>query len=582
MHRILFVCLGNICRSTMAQFVMTDLVSRAGRADEFVIDSAGTSDEERGNPPHHGTVSKLRSVGVPVLAHRARRVRAGEYGNWDLVVYMDEDNGWSLNRIFSGDPDHKCAKLLSYVPEDSPLRPRARLRDGSVRDVADPWWTGNFDDTYRDVRAGCEALLEALRWARGLRPELTRRTITPRTNARHAACPCNDGGFTMQFSKRLDRFGDEVFASLNARRTELEAAGREVIDLSVGTPDFEPPAHVKNALIEAAKDSNNWKYALHDLPELTQAVIDYYADRFGVTGLTPDMIMSCNGTQEGMGRLSSALVDEGDLVLVPDPCYPLFRASALIAGAELAFYPLNAENNFLPNVAEIPDEVADRAKYMIVSLPANPVGSVGTPEVYAQIIEFAKAHDVLIVHDNAYSDIIYDGVEGHSFFENPGASEVGVEFFSLSKSFDVTGARISFLVGRPDVVAAVRKIRSQSDYGMFLPIQHAAIAALTGPRDSVHEQELKYQERRDALCDGLERIGWERPNAHGSMFVWARLPHGRMDSVAFCSELMEKAGVIVTPGASFGPAGEGFVRMALVLPPDGLRRAVEAIEAANL
>ena len=245
----------------------------------------------------------------------------------------------------------------------------------------------------------------------------------------------------MQFSKRLDRFGDEVFASLNARRTELEAAGREVIDLSVGTPD--------------------------------------YADRFGVTGLTPDMIMSCNGTQEGMGRLSSALVDEGDLVLVPDPCYPLFRASALIAGAELAFYPLNAENNFLPNVAEIPDEVADRAKYMIVSLPANPVGSVGTPEVYAQIIEFAKAHDVLIVHDNAYSDIIYDGVEGHSFFENPGASEVGVEFFSLSKSFDVTGARISFLVGRPDVVAAVRKIRSQSDYGMFLPIQHAAIAALT-------------------------------------------------------------------------------------------------------
>ena len=191
----------------------------------------------------------------------------------------------------------------------------------------------------------------------------------------------------MQFSKRLDRFGDEVFASLNARRTELEAAGREVIDLSVGTPNFEPPAHVKNALIEAAKDSNNWKYALHDLPELTQAVIDYYADRFGVTGLTPDMIMSCNGTQEGMGRLSSALVDEGDLVLVPDPCYPLFRASALIAGAELAFYPLNAENNFLPNVAEIPDEVADRAKYMIVSLPANPVGSVGTPEVYAQIIE---------------------------------------------------------------------------------------------------------------------------------------------------------------------------------------------------
>ena len=386
----------------------------------------------------------------------------------------------------------------------------------------------------------------------------------------------------MRFSKRLDRFGDEVFASLNARRRELETQGREVIDLSVGTPDFEPPAHVKEALVEAAKDSNMWKYALTDLPELTQAVIDYYASRFGVEGLEPNMIMSVNGTQEGMGRMASALLDEGDLVLVPDPCYPLFRASALIAGADLAFYPLSAETNFLPDVSRIDSAVADRAKYMVVSLPANPVGSVGTPEVYAQIIEFARAHDLLIVHDNAYSDIIFDGVEGHSFFENEGASEVGVEFFSLSKSFNVTGARVSFLVGRPDVIAAVRKLRAQSDYGMFLPIQRAAIAALTGPREQVREQERRYQERRDALCDGLESIGWERPNAYGSMFVWARLPHGRTDSMAFCLELMEKAGVIVTPGASFGPGGEGFVRMALVLPPEGLRRAVAAIEASGL
>ena len=386
----------------------------------------------------------------------------------------------------------------------------------------------------------------------------------------------------MRFSKRLDRFGDEVFASLNARRRELEAQGREVIDLSVGTPDFEPPAYVKEALVEAAKDSNMWKYALTDLPELTQAVIDYYASRFGVEGLEPNMIMSVKGTQEGMGRMASALLDEGDLVLVPDPCYPLFRASALIAGADLAFYPLSAETNFLPDVSRIDSAVADRAKYMVVSLPANPVGSVGTPEVYAQIIEFARAHDLLIVHDNAYSDIIFDGVEGHSFFENEGASEVGVEFFSLSKSFNMTGARVSFLVGRPDVIAAVRKLRAQSDYGMFLPIQRAAIAALTGPREQVREQERRYQERRDALCDGLESIGWERPNAHGSMFVWARLPRGRTDSMAFCLELMEKAGVIVTPGASFGPGGEGFVRMALVLPPEGLRRAVAAIEASGL
>ena len=385
----------------------------------------------------------------------------------------------------------------------------------------------------------------------------------------------------MKFSKRLDKFGDEVFASLNHRRHELEAEGRQVIDLSVGTPDFEPPAHVMDALVEAAKDPNAWKYALADLTELKAAVCSYYESRFGVR-VTPDMVMSVDGTQEGMSRLALALVDEGDTVLVSDPCYPLFRSSAVMAGAELAFYPLDAEHGFLPHVAGIDPAVADRARYMVVSLPANPVGSVGTPEVYAQIVEFARAHDLLIVHDNAYSDIIFDGVEGHSFFNTPGAAEVGVEFFSLSKSFNVTGARISFLVGRPDVVAAVYKLRSQLDYGMFLPIQRAAIAALTGPRESVVRQQALYQKRRDALCDGLERIGWERPNAHGSMFVWARLPHGRTDSMAFTLELMERAGVIVTPGASFGPGGEGFVRIALVQPPAVLERAVAAIEASGL
>ena len=219
---------------------------------------------------------------------------------------------------------------------------------------------------------------------------------------------------------------------------------------------------------------------------------------------------------------------------------------------------------------------------MIVSLPSNPVGSVGTPEVYEEIIAFAREHDLLIVHDNAYSDIVYDGPAGKSFFNYPGALEVGVEFFSLSKSFNVTGARIGFLVGRADVVAAFSKLRSQIDFGMFLPVQKAAIAALTGPLDQVEEQRMKYQARRDALCDGLESIGWDRPNAHGTMFVWAKLPGGRTDSVAFCEELMERAGVIVTPGASFGPSGEGYVRMALVLPPEGLRRAVEAIAAASL
>lgn len=386
----------------------------------------------------------------------------------------------------------------------------------------------------------------------------------------------------MQASQRLDRFGAEVFASLNNKLLALKAQGKTIYNMSVGTPDFKPYDHVVEALTQAAQDPEMWKYALRDLPELKQAVCDYYECRFGVSGITPSMVQSCNGTQEGVGHLGLALLDPGDTILVPDPCYPVFEAGAKIADAKLEYYPLVAEHNYLPYVAGIDPEVADRAKYMIVSLPANPVGSVGTPEVYEEIIAFAREHDLLIVHDNAYSDIVFDGEPGGSFLQYPGALEVGVEFFSLSKSFNVTGARIGFLVGREDVVSAFAKLRGQSDFGMFFPIQKAAIACLNGPRDEVEAQRLKYQERRDALCDGLEGLGWERPNAHGSMFVWAKLPGGRTDSMAFCEELMEKAGVVVTPGASFGPSGEGHVRMALVLPPDQIALAVEAIREAGL
>lgn len=386
----------------------------------------------------------------------------------------------------------------------------------------------------------------------------------------------------MQASQRLDRFGAEVFASLNNKLLALKAQGKTIYNMSVGTPDFKPYDHVVEALTHAAQDPEMWKYALRDLPELKQAVCDYYERRFGVSGITPSMVQSCNGTQEGVGHLGLALLDPGDTILVPDPCYPVFEAGAKIADAKLEYYPLVAEHNYLPYVAGIDPEVADRAKYMIVSLPANPVGSVGTPEVYEEIIAFAREHDLLIVHDNAYSDIVFDGEPGGSFLQYPGALEVGVEFFSLSKSFNVTGARIGFLVGREDVVSALAKLRGQIDFGMFFPIQKAAIACLNGPRDEVEAQRLKYQERRDALCDGLEGLGWERPNAHGSMFVWAKLPGGRTDSMAFCEELMEKAGVVVTPGASFGPSGEGHVRMALVLPPDQIALAVEAIREAGL
>ena len=390
-----------------------------------------------------------------------------------------------------------------------------------------------------------------------------------------------EGYQDMQFSKRLDLFGDEIFAALNERKVELEAQGRTIYNLSVGTPDFAPAEHIRKAMMDAAADPQNWKYSLRDLPELLDAVCGYYKRRFGVE-ITPDQVASCAGSQEGVGHIGMVLCDEGDTVLLPTPCYPVFIAGSLLGGAKPWYYPLTKEHGFLPYVKDIPEDVARKAKYMIVSLPANPVGSVGTPELYAELVAFAKKYDILIIHDNAYSDIIFDGAVGNSFFNTPGAMDVGVEFFSLSKSFNVTGARIGFLVGREDVVSAFAKLRGQIDFGMFFPIQKAAIACLNGPRDEVEAQRLKYQERRDALCDGLEGLGWERPNAHGSMFVWAKLPGGRTDSMAFCEELMEKAGVVVTPGASFGPSGEGHVRMALVLPPDQIALAVEAIREAGL
>ena len=385
----------------------------------------------------------------------------------------------------------------------------------------------------------------------------------------------------MKFSKRMDRFGDEIFAALNDKKVELEAVGRKIYNLSVGTPDFETPEHIRKALAQAAMDSQNWRYSLRDIPELLDAVCQYYRRRFGVT-ITPDQVASCNGSQEGMGHIGLVLCDEGDTVLLPTPCYPVFIAGAKMAGAQPWYYPMCQENGFLPRVADIPEEVARRAKYMIVSLPANPVGSIGRPALYQELVEFAKKYDILILHDNAYSDIIFDGEVGNSFFNTPGALDVGVEFFSLSKSFNVTGARISFLVGRQDVVAAFRKLRSQIDFGMFLPVQQAAIAALNGPTDSVKEQNKMYQARRDALCQGLRSIGWQVPDSRGSMFVWAPLPQGFTDSMDFCLRLVEQCGVLCTPGCSFGPLGEGYVRFALTIPPEQIKQAIAAIEQSGL
>lgn len=378
-----------------------------------------------------------------------------------------------------------------------------------------------------------------------------------------------------EFSELTKKLGTGVFARLTAKKIEAEKCGKTVYDLFVGTPDFPCEKHILDAGIKAMSDPENIKYTLLDSPEMINAVIAYYSSRYGVS-LTADMIASCNGTQDGMGHVGMLLADRGDVVLLPDPGYIAFETSALFAYAEPYYYPLTEKNGFLPDFSAIPEDVLKRTAYLVLSYPSNPVGAIVPPRVYEEAISLARKYGFAVINDNAYSDIIFEG-EGGSFLAFDGASEVGAEFFSLSKSFDTTGARISFLIGNPELVGAFRKLRSQYDFGMFGPIQAMAVAALTGDKSGVKRRCEEYKRRRNALCGGLRRIGWNVPDSKGTMFVWARVPEGHGTSEEFAGELIERAGVMCTPGSSFGPSGEGYVRFALVKPVEVLEAAVKAI-----
>lgn len=382
-------------------------------------------------------------------------------------------------------------------------------------------------------------------------------------------------------ASRLNHFQTGIFAALDQKKDEFLKTGRKMYNLFVGTPDFPVAPHVQQALIDAAGDPENWHYTLKDSPEMLEAVKEYYSKRFHVE-VSTDEIMSVSGSQEGISHLGLALCDPGEVVLLPNPGYPAFEVGAWLGGAELYFYDLKEENQFLPRFEEIPEDIARRAKYIMVSYPYNPVCAVAPDSFYEELIRFARKYEIIIVHDNAYSDIIYDDVYGGSFLQFDGAKEQGIEFFSLSKSFNLTGARISFVVGNAQIIKAMKLLRSQYDFGMFMPIQKAAIAALTGPLDGVKQQCRMYQERRDALCSGFRSIGWNVADSRGTMFAWVKIPEGFGSSQEFCMQLLEATGVLCTPGSAFGSCGEGYVRFALVLPVEEIREMITVIDQSGI
>ena len=384
-----------------------------------------------------------------------------------------------------------------------------------------------------------------------------------------------------EFSAKSNAIEGGIFNILNEKKKDLLNRGINVFNFSIGTPDFQPAKHIMEAMQEACKDPQNYKYAIDDKAELIQAMISYYKNRFGVA-LEENEIMTVYGSQEGMAHLGWALCNPGDAVLVPNPGYPIFSIGPMFCDAEIVEYPIYPEDNYLLKFENIPEEIARKAKLIVVSYPLNPVCAVADDKFYEELIAFAKKYNIIVLHDNAYADIVYGGRAGKSFLEYEGAKEVGVEFYSLSKTYNMTGMRISFTVGNAEIISQFKKVRSQIDYGIFPAIQLAAVAALTGPQDMVKEQCAEYERRNKALCGGLREIGWNVPDSQGSMFVWAKIPEGFESSESFVLELMEKSGVIVVPGTAFGSLGEGYVRFALVYPVEVIEKAVKAIDESGI
>ena len=381
---------------------------------------------------------------------------------------------------------------------------------------------------------------------------------------------------TKQFEKadRLKQLPPYLFVEIDKAKRRLQAEGKDVIDLGVGDPDLPTPPHIIDKLKAAADDPANHRYSFTEgIPELRSAIAQWYQQRFNVALEPKTEVLPLVGSKEGIANFPLAVANPGDVVLVPEPGYPPYRSGTIFAGAEPVYMPLLEENNFFPDLGGISQKAARRAKLMFLNYPNNPTAAVATAEQFQEAIALAKEYGFAIAHDAAYAEISFDGFKPMSFLELPEAKSIGVEFHSLSKTYNMTGWRIGFVCGNAKLIAALTQLKTNIDSGIFQPVQWAGIEALTGDQAPFQQAVAAYQERRDLFVDGLTKAGWPIPKPKASFYVWTHVPT-KESSIAFASRVLEQSHVVITPGVGFGPSGEGFVRLSLTVSTNRIQEAV--------
>ncbi|PIC85916.1 LL-diaminopimelate aminotransferase [Sporosarcina sp. P20a] len=384
-----------------------------------------------------------------------------------------------------------------------------------------------------------------------------------------------------QPSKKMSIFSPAIFGDLKAAAEEKKATGAQVVDLSLGSPDLPPDERVRQALSQQSALASSYGYTLGGTKRFHEAVANYYKRRTGVI-INPDTeVLQTMGSQEGLVHLPFAFCDEGDYVLTTNPAYVAYDAGIKLAGAVPYYMPLLAENGFLPNLNEVPEDVLKKTKLLILNLPGNPVPAMPSEAFFEEVVAFAKKHEIIVLHDAAYSEYYFTGDRPASFLTTPGAMEVGLEINSLSKSFSLAGARIAYFVGNAEMIKVIRELKSNLDYGTFGPIQEAAIVALDNGEEITDRLRAEFSKRHHALMDGLASLGWETTPSEGGMFVWAKYPYD-IDDIEFVFEVIKQAGVVMVPGSIFGTAGKGYVRLALVQKVELIEQAIEQLRELSL